>query len=322
MSQTGSQKPALPFNNLFLNAGAVTGNNHWFIYVAGVMATVMGYVIYQFLIITPLISMAEAHGHTKQEIISDPNILFNPAVTGIDKNVMLAIDFGMFVFALMGLYTVISRIHKKTLTSVITAYDKIRWKRFFFAFAVWGFMVAGSIISSYFYDPSSFKVQFNASSFIMLLIVTIVLLPIQTSTEEIFFRGYLMQGLSQVFKNGIVPLLITSLLFGVVHSQNPESKAYGLGIMLPYYSLFALFLGTMTLLDEGLELAMGVHCANNLVSCLLITSPNSVLKTDAVFVQDREDPLMELIAWAVFATITFIILWRKYRWKNFNLIIK
>jgi len=322
MSQTGSQKPALPFNNLFLNAGAVTGNNHWGIYVIGVMATVMGYVMYQFLVLPLLVKMAISNGHTEQEILSDPNILFNPAVTGMDKNLMLAVDFGMFVFAFMGLFTVITRFHKKTLTSVITAYESIRWKRFFFAFAVWSIMVGGSIIASYFYDPSSFKVQFNLSRFLPLLLVTIVLLPIQTSTEEILFRGYLMQGLSQVFRNGIIPLLITSFLFGLAHTQNPEAKAFGLGIMLPYYSLFAFFLGAITLIDEGLELAMGIHCANNLVSSLLVTSTNSVLQTDAILAQDKEDPIMEFIAWAFFATITFIIFWRKYRWKNFNLILK
>jgi hypothetical protein len=103
---------------------------------------------------------------------------------------------------------------------------------------------------------------------------------------------------------------------------NPEAKTFGWSIMFPYYTLFGLFLGIITLLDEGLELALGIHCANNLISSLLITSPNGVLKTDAIFVAKLEDPGTEIVLWAVLATLTFIIFWLKYRWKNFNLIIK
>jgi hypothetical protein len=92
--------------------------------------------------------------------------------------------------------------------------------------------------------------------------------------------------------------------------------------MLPYYALFGFFLGLLTLLDEGLELALGIHCANNLFSSLLITSPNGVLKTDAIFVVDTENPAAELLVWLGMAAVSFTIFWLIYRWKNFNLIVK
>jgi hypothetical protein len=54
----------------------------------------------------------------------------------------------------------------------------------------------------------------------------------------------------------------------------------------------------------------------------LITSPNGVLKTDAIFVAATENPGAEFLTWFIMAGITFIIFWQKYRWKNFNLLIK
>jgi membrane protease YdiL (CAAX protease family) len=147
-------------------------------------------------------------------------------------------------------------------------------------------------------------------------------MPIQTSTEEFIFRGYLVQGLAVIFKNGIVPVILTSLLFGIVHMANPEAKTFGWMIMLPYYTLFGLFLGLITLLDEGMELSLGIHCANNLISSLLITSPNGVLQTDSIFESKTEDPAEEFILWIIMAIITFTIFWLKYRWKNFNLMLK
>ncbi|MBK9283489.1 MAG: CPBP family intramembrane metalloprotease [Sphingobacteriaceae bacterium] len=315
-------KNKLPFNNLFLNAGAVQGFNHWWMYLTGISAAMFGYFVFQIIIQLPLVSMAMSNGISIEEIVADPNIIFNPEKIGINKNLLLALLFGMFVFALLGLRTVIVRIQKKPFLSVITAYEKLRWKRVFFAFGIWAGMVTVATLLQYFLSPETMTVDFKPGQFFLLLLVSVLLMPIQTSTEEIIFRGYLVQGLSGIFKNGIIPIILTSLLFGLVHMANPEAKTFGWLIMFPYYTLFGLFLGALSLLDEGLELALGIHCANNLISSLLITSPNGVLQTDAIFVSTSENPAQEFIAWIVLAAITFIIFWLKYRWKNFNLILR
>jgi membrane protease YdiL (CAAX protease family) len=291
-------------------------------FVVGIAATLFGYFLFQVIIKVPLVSMAVNKGHSLNQIMENPEMIFDPAITGINKNILLAMLFGMFVFALLGLYLVVKKIHKKPFISIITSYQKIRFGRFFFAFLIWGLLVFISTVGAYFISNEGVTVQFDPANFSALVVVLFVLMPIQTSTEEFIFRGYLVQGLSIVFKNGWVPVIITSLLFGLVHMANPEAKTYGWMVMLPYYSLFGLFLGVLTLLDEGLELALGIHCANNIISGLLVTSPNSVLKTDAIFLVKTEDPGSEIILWLVLATITFTIFWLKYRWKNFNLILK
>jgi membrane protease YdiL (CAAX protease family) len=322
MAETDLEEKKLPFNNLFLNTGAVHGFNLWWMFVLGIAASLFGYFLFQVIIQVPLVSMAISKGKTLEEITQKPELIFNPELTGINKNLLLAMLFGMFIFALLGLYLVVKKVHKKSFISIITAYQKIRFGRFFFAFFIWGLLVIISTVGAYLMNNEGVTIQFDPGNFAVLLIVLFVLMPIQTSTEEFLFRGYLLQGLSIVFKNGWVPLIITSLLFGLVHMSNPEAEAYGWQIMLPYYTLFGLFLGMLTLLDEGLELSLGIHAANNIISGLLVTSPNSVLQTDAIFLVKTEDPGSEIILWLILAAITFIIFWLKYRWKNFNLILK
>jgi uncharacterized protein len=322
MSETDPAKPRLPFHNLFLNSGAIHGHNKWWMYVLGICGTMLGYFIFQIIIQVPLLTMAMNKGYTLNEITQNPEIIFDPDKLGINKNVLLALLFGMFVFALLGLWLVVTKIHKKAFLSIVTAYEKIRIDRIYFAFAIWGSLVVTSAMISYYMNPEDVTIQFDPSSFFMLLLVSVIFMPVQTSTEEFIFRGYLVQGLSLLFKNGWIPVLITSLLFGMVHMANPEAKTHGWEIMLPYYCLFGLFLGVLTLLDEGLELALGIHLANNLISSLLVTSPNGVLKTDAIFLVKTEDPASELILWSILAAITFIIFWLRYRWKNFTLILK
>lgn len=311
-----------PFNNLFLLKGYVTGKNEFWQYLLGIVAAFAGYLIFQLIMMIPLLSAAMNNGITMNEIAENPNILFNPEKIGIDKNLLLALMMGMFVFTLLFLWLAIKFIQKKPLSSIITGYENIRWKRYFFSFGVWGILIVVLTIASYLISPQDIEIRFNASNFIVLLFVSVIFIPIQTATEELIFRGYLMQGFSLVFKNGIVPLIITSVLFGLMHASNPEAKAHGLLIMMPYYIFFGAFLGILTLLDEGAELAMGIHCANNLLSSLLVCSKNSVLQTDAIFYSSAENPEGEFLVWLIMAAICFFILFKKYKLSNWKLLIR
>ena len=310
-----------PFVNRFLTKGLVSGKNEWWMYVLGIFAAFTGYLAFQFIMLIPLMAAASNKGIGLSEIAKNPNILFNPDAIGMNRSMLLALMMGMFVFTLLFLWMALKFIHKKTLPSIITGFTNIRWNRYFFSFFVWTVLNILYTIFSYFLSPQDMTLQFDFNKLIVLLIVLIIFIPIQTGVEELIFRGYLMQGLGLAFKNGITPLIITSVLFGLMHASNPEAKAHGLLIMMPYYIFFGAFLGILTLLDEGTELAMGIHCANNLISSLLITSKNSVLHTDAIF-NVIEKPLFEFGSWLVMAFICFFILYKKYTLSNWKLILR
>ncbi len=315
-------KPTLPFNNLYLLSGLSNGFNKGWMYSITLLLIIIGYVGYQAIIALPLVQLAINNGITTQQILQNNNLIFDSDALHIDRNIILLLLFGMFVFAFLGFLIGLKKIHKKTLTSVLTGYQTFRFKRFWFAFAIWASMLIFTVLLAFIFEPNSLSINFNTGGFTVSLVLMLVFMPIQTGVEEVIFRGYLLQGLSQVFKNGIIPLLITSSLFGLAHMGNPEVQAYGVGLMLPYYVGFALFLGTLTLLDEGLELAFGIHFANNIISSILVTQPNSVIKTYAIFEAKPGNPATEIIMWFCMATITFVIFKTKYRFKNFNLVIK
>jgi membrane protease YdiL (CAAX protease family) len=324
LQQNTDSKPGnpFPFNNLFLIKGLVTGKNEWWMYVAGVLAGIWGYMLFQNLVALPLAYKAMMNGTSQAEIIATPGIVFNPEKVGIDKSLMLVIFGGMFVFTLLFLWLVLKFVHHKTLASIITGFEKIRWKRYFFGFALWGGLIVISTLITYLISPEELEIRFNPGKFAVLLVTVIIFLPIQTATEELLFRSYLLQGLGIAFKNAIVPIILTSVLFGLMHGTNPEIKAHGLLIMMPYYICFGAFLGMLILLDEGAELSMGIHCANNLVSSLLVTSKNSVLQTDAIFYTSVENPGAEFLTWIILASVCFFILFKKYKLNNWKLLIR
>jgi membrane protease YdiL (CAAX protease family) len=77
-----------------------------------------------------------------------------------------------------------------------------------------------------------------------------------------------MQGFANLARDKWFPLLMTSVIFGGMHIFNPEVSKIGY-IILVYYIEHRI-VGIVTLMDEGMELALGFHAANNLVGALLI----------------------------------------------------
>jgi len=127
------------------------------------------------------------------------------------------------------------------------------------------------LIFAYFNSPDSFQWHFDLWSFLILFLICVFLLPFQTSFEEVLFRGYLLQWLVVLLRNKYLPLLITSVLFGLLHSFNPEVDELGWLSMI-YYIGFGLFMGLITIMDDGLELAIGFHWATNFIGFCFVSN--------------------------------------------------
>ena len=238
--------------------------------------------------------------------------------TMFDSNWLLFLMLLSFAFAIFGLYLVVKKIHKQTFKSIITSRKKIDWKRFFVAFSIWALISISLIVISYFSNGSEIELQFNLIPFLILSAIAIILIPIQTSTEELIFRGYLMQGFYNLSKNKWFPLVMTSVIFGTMHIFNPEVREMG-NIILVYYIGTGFFLGIITLMDEGTELALGFHAANNLISALLITADYSVLQTHAIFKDlSKPDVNFEAFTPILFYIILIVVFAKIYKWTNWK----
>lgn len=236
-----------------------------------------------------------------------------------DSNVLLFLILISFLFALIGLYFVVIKMHDQSFISIITSRNKTDWKRIFFAFGIWALFSSSMIVISYFINPTEIKLQFNLIPFLILMVITLVLMPIQTSTEELVFRGYLMQGFFNLAKNKWFPLIMTSVIFGTMHIFNPEVQKMGY-LVLIYYIGTGLFLGIITLMDEGTELALGFHAANNMIAALLITSDFTVFQTYSVF-KDLSEPSLDYEAFLPVFVIYPILIYffsKVYKWNNWK----
>lgn len=239
----------------------------------------------------------------------------------IPSNLSLVVNLLPFAFLLGLLFVMVKFIHERSILSLTTARKKVDFKRFFLSF---GLIVTITILSftmAYFSDPSQIQLQFNPVKFAVLFFISIILFPFQIGLEEYLFRGYLMQHIGIIVKNKWFPLIFTSVLFGVAHSANPEVAEMGFITMI-FYIGTGLLLGIMTLMDDGLELALGFHLGNNLLAALLVTSDWSALQTDAIFKYTAEKAsttVMEiLVPVLVFYPIILFIFSKVYKWSDWK----
>jgi len=218
-------------------------------------------------------------------------------------------------------------MHQRPILQAFTAMERFRWKRLFFAFFLILILMLGlmsiQIYADSFNHGQAFTFQFNPSKFFPLLLVSLVMLPIQTTCEELLFRSYLLKGLKLRIKRTGTAILLSALMFGLMHIGNPEIQELGYH-MLIYYILSGLFLALITTVDDGLELAIGYHTANNLIAAIFVTTDWQVFRTDALFLNHEEpgDGWSSLIFLLILLPSLFLLFKRMYRWPSWKEIMR
>lgn len=226
--------------------------------------------------------------------------LMDLSIYGIDPNTGLVLMIFPFIIGLITFMLLMKPMHERSVMTVFNGSKSIRWKKFLLSALVWLSLMGIYLYFSISNNPGNFTINNTSTTLIWLVIIAIFLMPFQTTLEEILFRGYLMQGAGTWFGNKWLPLIITSLLFGLMHGFNPEVKDFGFWIMMPQYVLFGLVFGILTIFDDGIELAMGAHAANNVFLSIFITHKSSALQTAAVYEQKDVYP------WADFLSLLLI----------------
>ena len=238
---------------------------------------------------------------------------------GMNNNLYLFLMIFTFIAAICVLYLCVKYLHHKHFKDIITARKKMDWKRSIFAFILWGAISVLIISAQIALFPEDYVWNFKPVPFLLLLIVSFVFLPFQTSAEELIFRGYLMQGFGILSGNKWFPLLFTSIIFGSLHFMNPEVEKMG-NVTMIFYIGTGLFYGITTLMDDGLELSFGLHAANNVIAAFLVTTDWMVFQTDALFI-DTSEPSVGvemLLPVLVLYPIVLLVFSKKYGWNNWK----
>ena len=224
-----------------------------------------------------------------------------------------------FFVGFIGFLIVIKYLHNQSVLSITTSRKTIDYKRILTSFTAISVILVLNILFSFFTSSEEYILQFNLNDFLILLLIAVIFIPVQTSLEEYVFRGYLMQGLGVMFNNKWLPLILTSFSFGFLHFYNPEIMKLG-SILLVHYVATGLFLGILTLMDDGMELALGFHAGNNLLIALIVTADWTVFQTTSIFKYIGEPNVINqsLFSLSIIYPILLFYFSRKYNWTNWK----
>ncbi len=121
---------------------------------------------------------------------------------------------------------------------------------------------------------------------------------IQTSSEELLFRGYLQRGLANRFRSAIVWGVLPTIAFTALHWNPSSVLAMNIGVVISI-GAFAALLALLVYRTGNLGAAMGAHLGNNFVGFALI-SHDQTLGGLALF----QAPPLDSLAWTPAETAT------------------
>jgi uncharacterized protein len=291
-------------SNIRFLDNAAQGKNNIVSYILTIGITVIGGILASILLVVFLmmvyfLSLRTTLLSTQFDILNNPMIIL----------IIVGISYGMFMILF---YLCIGFIHKKQFISLINIGKNLKWTRIFKGAGLWTGIMAVFTLITIIFNKGSLSFNINPVPFIYLLIISLLVFPIQASFEEIFFRGYLMQGFGLLSKKPVVPLIITTLIFGLIHFYNGTNFIMSITIVLSALIL-GLMLGIIVLGENGLETAMGAHIANNMFVALFLNSSDSGLgNLPSLITSYSSNPSSEILFLMIMAALMITILfWNK-----------
>lgn len=235
---------------------------------------------------------------------------------GIDLNLGFVLTVFPFILAFFTLYFLVKPLNERNFGTIINGGRSVRWGRIFFSAFVWITISALWLLWSVRTDEGNFNLNNTSETLIILAILAVIMIPFQAGFEELLFRGYLIQGFAVFSRNRWFPVVMTSVLFGLMHALNPEVKEYGFLTMMPQYVFFGLVFAVLTMMDDGIELAIGAHIANNLFISVFVIQKNSAFQTPSMYEQVEIYPWKEFAGLVVMSMIFIAVMALVYKWKD------
>lgn len=275
--------------NQFL-AQTQSGKNAWWRYLLGILIILIVWQVGAALLILPVLAANE--GKMPKE----------------KTPVNFALFVSGFLFLLLGTWLVNRVLHGRSVLSLTTPFGKINWKRIFLGAAIWLIAMAIAGVIEALLHPGRYVLNPNPASVLPYLLIGLVLIPVQTSAEEYFFRSYLLQASGRLIRNPVVLSVLNGVLFTIPHLANPEVEAGGLVLSVAFYAGMGFFLTWLTLRSQTLELALGIHAANNLFTGIFANYVATALPTESLFIIQTLDSVYGLVAFLIAAIAVYVVL--------------
>jgi len=174
-------------------------------------------------------------------------------------------------------------ILKRPIKKLLTIHDRYSWKRTWIGFASFAAISLPMGVGDLLLNRESYTWNWDPVAMAPFLVVALTLLPVQTTAEELFFRGWLQQWLDNGKKKQWTIAIVGGALFALPHLANPEVSGNELFFPIISYGAVGFMLAWTTFRDKTLEIAIGAHFANNFLGSILVSTEDSSIPSPSLF---------------------------------------
>lgn len=143
---------------------------------------------------------------------------------------------------------------------------------------------------------------------VLLLPLGLVAILIQTSSEEILFRGYLQQALAARFSHPAVWLTVPSVLFAMGHFV-PAEAGSNAALIAIWAGCFGILMGDLTARAGTLGPAIAVHFFNNVTALLIFAVPESLNGLSLFILPFSSADTGPMRAWLAVDFVLMVLTW-------------
>ncbi len=203
--------------------------------------------------------------------------------------------FGMAVAILTlaaiwpGVWLAMRFLHRRRLNTLYGSDGRLDWAAFGRAALVTLAVALVVSLLNLLYEPSVERSSLPLSTWLALVPAMAVVLLLQTSAEEVLFRGYLLQSLAHRFRSPWIWAFAPTLVFALAHLA-PGAQPWMGALIVFAIALFALAAVALVWATGNLSAAMGMHFANNLVALLFLANGTDATALSLFVMPPIEDP--------------------------------
>lgn len=245
--------------------------------------------------------------------------VINPDLVDLEEMMITdpLVDFYLYhivnIMSVLGMLIAARAILKRKLISFITPYDRVNWSKIMFGFSISFLLFTVFALLDYAIFSNDYALNdFDGTRFAWLVVAAILLVPIQTTSEELFFRGFLLQWAGKLTKNPILLMFIIGGIFGSLHFANPEMEHGGFWVAIDYLAMG--FIWTyISIKTNSSEYSIGAHAANNMFLCIFLTMEDTVVgEIPSLFVVTNINAMLSALTTITTGIIFMIIVLQKH----------
>ncbi len=184
---------------------------------------------------------------------------------------LLGFGFGMslwVLYMLLPVFLAVLAIHGRSWLSLLTASRRFRWSQAMASFAVVLLLFSAALGVRRLIWPEDVNFVLDPYPFLVFLPLVLIVLPLQVLSEEVLFRGYLLQLVGRFCARPLVIVLLPAALFCAGHLKSDPLTLIGIWELLNF-GLFSIYVTYLALACDGIEHSFGVHLGANFYTYLV-----------------------------------------------------